>query len=138
METTLAEFGEIPEERSLYRYAPGKWSLREVLGHIVDTERILAYRALRIARGDQTPLPGFDQDAFIATAHFDRCSMSELLGAYTIVRQSTLLLLSSLSDKDWGRLGTASGNPLSVRAAAWMMAGHELHHLAVVQNLYLR
>ncbi len=108
--------------------APGKWSPKQVLGHVIETERVMAYRALRIARGDQTPLPGFDQDLFVANAAFGHRSLASLLEEMQAVRAATLALLRGLPAEAWTRSGTVSGNPITVRALAWIIAGHELHH----------
>jgi len=133
---TLATLGAIGEADSLKRYAEGKWSVREVLGHMIDTERIMAYRALRIARADTTPLPGFDQDPYIAAAGFDARSWSGLLEEFEVVRRSNVLMFNGLNADAWGRLGTASGNPISARALAFVIAGHELHHMKIVRERY--
>jgi uncharacterized damage-inducible protein DinB len=134
---TLAELRKISEADSLKRYAPGKWSLREVVGHMIDTERIFASRALRIARGDRTPLPGFEQDDYVAAAHFDERPWAELLAEFDLVRQSTLFMIRGFNADDWTRVGTVSGNTLTVRAAAFVIAGHERHHMKLVREKYL-
>jgi hypothetical protein len=118
------------------RYAPGKWSVAEAIGHVLDGERIFAYRALRIGRGDETPLPGFDQDRYVPAGAFDGRSAADLAAEYTSVRAATLTLLRGLPAEAWRRRGTASGHPVSVRALAYMIAGHELHHLAVLREKY--
>jgi hypothetical protein len=127
----------LSEEKALYRYAPDKWSIKEVLGHIIDAERIFAYRALRIARNDQTPLPGFEQDGYVPAGNFDARTLADLLDEFECVRRSTLYLFRNLSDEAWSRRGTASENEVSVRALAYITAGHELHHLSVVKEKYL-
>jgi hypothetical protein len=104
---------------------------------MTDTERIFAYRALRIGRGDQTPLPGFDQDPYIAAAGFDRRAWGGLIAEFEVVRRSTVMLLEGLDAEAWGRIGTASGNPVSARALAFVIAGHELHHMKIVRERYL-
>lgn len=119
-----------------HRYAEGKWSVREVVGHCIDTERIFAYRALRIARGDATPLPGFDENAYVATAGSDARSMPELLAEFDAVRTATIALFTSLAGDTWGRLGVASGNAISVRAVAYITAGHVAHHLRLLRERY--
>lgn len=118
-----------------HRYAPGKWTLAQSAQHVVDTERVFAYRALRIARGDQTSLPGFDQDAY-AEATGDR-PLAALADELDRVRAATLDLFASLSPEAAVRMGTASGHPLSVRAAGWIIAGHERHHVALWRERYL-
>lgn len=118
-----------------HRYAPGKWTLSQSVQHVIDTERIFAARALRIARGDRTPLPGFDQDAFAeTTADRDLEALADELAA---VRASTVLLVTSLDAGALGRVGTASGGPLSARAAGWIIAGHDRHHQRIVRERYL-
>jgi DinB superfamily len=133
---TMAELRKVSEADSLKRYAPGKWSMREVLGHMIDTERVFAYRALRFARGDRTDLPGFEQDDYVAAAHFDRRPWSGLLEEFEAVRRTSLLMFRGLGDEAWPRQGVANGNPMSVRAAAYVIAGHELHHLRVLREHY--
>jgi len=134
---TRALLASIPEERGTYRYEPGKWSIKEVLGHLIDAERIFSYRALRIARGDATPLPGFEQDDYVRTGHFDSLSLSSLIEELSAVRRATVLMLRHLQPEAWTRMGTASTYPVSVRAIAWIIAGHELHHRAVLKERYL-
>lgn len=135
--TTAAFLSGITEEQGQYRYAPGKWSLKQTVGHISDNERIMAYRLLRFARGDKTSQPGYDQDELMKGSTFDSWTMAELIGDYTDVRQATLSLIRRLTDEAWSRKGTASGFELSARALAYVIAGHELHHLAVIRERYL-
>jgi len=118
------------------RYAPGKWSVAEAVGHVLDAERIFAYRALRIGRGDETPLPGFEQDRYVPAGAFDGRSAADLAEEYASVRAATLTLLRGLPAEAWRRRGTASGHPVTARALAYMIAGHELHHLAVLRERY--
>ncbi|NOJ71744.1 DinB family protein [Paenibacillus alvei] len=120
-----------------YRYAPGKWSIKEVLGHIANTERVMAYRLLRIARGDQTPLTGFDENQFMNGFAFDSMPMSELLEDYQAVRHATLTLLRGLTDEAALRTGTTNNMTISARALAYTIAGHELHHLRVLKMRWL-
>lgn len=119
-----------------WRYAPGKWSLSEVMGHICDTERILAYRLLCIARGEATPLPSFDEDAYAAQAPYGNWPPQHLVAELRIVRASTLSLLAALPPEAWQRTGTASGKPVSVRGLAWFICGHERHHRAILRERY--
>ena len=133
---TLAELRKIPDADSLKRYAAGKWSVREVVGHMIDTERIFAYRALRFARNDRTDLPGFEQDDYIPAAQFDRRPWADLLEEFEAVRRSNVLLFRGLSEEAWRRAGVANGNGMSVRAAAYVIAGHELHHMRVLREKY--
>jgi hypothetical protein len=137
LETVARLLGGVPESRAGHRYAPGKWSVKEVVGHLADTERIMAYRALRIARGDTTPLPGFDENAFVRGAAFDLRSLGSLADEWAAVRRATLALLRPLDAETSRRTGSASGHPVSVRALAYMMAGHVAHHLGVLQTRYL-
>ncbi len=137
IDSTLAVLRGIPEERGGHRYAPGKWSVKELLGHVLDTERIFTYRALRFARQDPTPLPGYEQDDYIRAASFDACRLADLADELGHVRQSTLAFFRHLAPEAWLRAGTASGNPVTVRALAWIIAGHEIHHLRVLRERYL-
>jgi uncharacterized damage-inducible protein DinB len=127
----------VPDSRRSYRYAEGKWSINEVLGHLIDTERIFSNRALRFARGDATPLPGFEQDDYVRAAGFDRYPLSELIQEYEGVRRDTCALYRHLSEEATSRRGTANNAEVSVRALAYITAGHELHHRGVLQRLYI-
>jgi uncharacterized damage-inducible protein DinB len=127
----------ITEERSHHRYAPEKWSLREVFVHVSDVERVFAYRALRVARGDDTPLEGFDPDTWMHRAGADARPWAEIAREVESVRASTLTLFHSLPAEAWTRVGTADDNPVSVRALAFMIAGHEAHHRQVIAEKYL-
>jgi hypothetical protein len=135
---TLTLFENLPEPRGDYAYAPGKWTLKEVLGHIADTERVLSYRALRVARGDTIFLPAFDQDSWVRYAACARRPMAVLLEEMHTVRQATLCLFRSLDRDSLSRHGkTDSGNPFTVRAVPYIIAGHERHHLRIVRERYL-
>lgn len=134
---TISLLESISDERSLFRYAPGKWSIKELIGHLSDTERIFSYRALRFSRGDQTELPGFEQDDYIGTAGFDSVPFAAILEDLSAVRRSTLSLYSNLPEDAFRRSGIASGAPVTVRALAYMTAGHELHHLNILKSRYL-
>jgi len=134
---TLPALRAVTEEKSLHRYAPGKWSIKEVLGHMIDAERIFSYRALRFARHDPTPLPGFDQDPYVEAANFDSHPWNDLIAEFEHVRRSTILFLGALKPEDLLRSGTASGNPITVRALGYIIAGHELHHMAILRDRYL-
>ncbi len=124
------------EEDGELRYAPGKWNVKEVLGHVNDTERIQAYRALRISRDDRTPLAGFEQDDFVREAPFAKLKLSDLIEDFIAVRRATLSLLRSLDEDAWMRRGIANNNEISVRAIAYVMAGHELHHRRILEEKY--
>jgi len=126
----------LPEARGGFRYAEGKWSIREVIGHVSDTERIFAYRALRIARGDQTPLASFEQDLYVPTSGAEGRTIAALVAEFAAIRESTVLLLESLPDEAWTRRGTASGKEVSVRALAYMTAGHLMHHHGLLRERY--
>ena len=130
----LARFG---EARGAHRYAPGKWSVKEVVGHIIDGERVFSYRALRIARGDQTPLPGFEQDDFVAASHADRRPLADLVAELEHLRAANLLFFRSLEPAAWERTGTAAGKPFVACAFPWILAGHEAHHRRVLAERYL-
>ncbi|MDQ0874926.1 hypothetical protein QFZ77_003585 [Paenibacillus sp. V4I3] len=136
LDAVIALFSSISNEQGLYRYEPGKWSLKEVLGHMTDTERIMSYRMLRIARGDTTNLPGFDQDLFITNTSFDELSMDDLLNDFKAVREATFTLLKTISEAAWSRKGIANANVISARALAYVIAGHAQHHLGVIRQKY--
>ncbi|CCG99324.1 hypothetical protein FAES_1314 [Fibrella aestuarina BUZ 2] len=136
--TTLkALLAPLSDEQALFRYALGKWSIKEALVHIIDTERIFAYRALRIGRGDQTPLPGFDQNDYVPESGADARSLADIWAEYDAVRAATLTLLTSFPDAAFDRIGTASNGPMSVRALAYILPGHEANHIAVFRERYL-
>ena len=124
-------------DKQTYRPSPDKWSVKEVLGHIIDTERIFAYRALRIARNDKTPLPGFEQEDYVRAARFDERPLPALLDEFAATRNSTLSLMRSFSPDAWQRRGVANGAGLSVRALAYITAGHAAHHLNILRAKYL-
>lgn len=126
----------VTESQAMFRYAPDKWCVKEVLGHVADVERVFAYRALRIARADVTPLPSFDENAWMPAARFDRRPLQDIVAEYQTVRAATLSLFGSFDDVALRRLGTASGHPVSVRALAHITAGHELHHVALLKERY--
>lgn len=126
----------LSDSDALYRYAPGKWSIKEVVGHLSDTERVLSGRALRVSRGDATPLPGFDEDAYVAAAGFDRRSLEDLLTELDRVRASTLALLDSVEPQGWERRGVANGVEVSLRAIAHIIAGHAQHHSRILGERY--
>ena len=136
IEVTEALLHGLSENDAMYRYARGKWSVKEVVGHLADVERIMAYRALRIARGDTTPLPGFDENAYVPVAKFDSRSLADLVGELRTARAATLALLRTFDADAWRRRGTASGKPVSVRALAYMIPGHERHHLEILRTRY--
>ena len=124
-------------ERADFRYAPDKWSVKEVMGHVADTERIFAYRALRISRGDATPMAGFDQDTYVANAQFDRRGLGELVDEFRAVRAATVLLFRSMTEEESRRAGSANSVPVTARALAFIAAGHERHHARILRERYL-
>jgi uncharacterized damage-inducible protein DinB len=124
------------EEDGNFRYAPGKWSAKEVLGHVCDSERIFAYRALRFSRGDSTPLAGFEQDDYVRNGPFAKRSVSDLVEEFIAVRRATLSLLRNLDEAAWMRRGIANKNEVTVRALAYIIAGHELHHRQILETKY--
>ncbi len=133
----LALLASIPESQAGHRYAPGKWSLRELMGHLVDGERIFAYRALRFSRKDTTNLPSFDEDDFVAASAFDQCRLEDLLEEFRLARQGNLRMFRNMAPEMLELRGTANHNAMSVRALACVMAGHLRHHLGVVKERYL-
>jgi len=120
------------------RYAPDKWSLKEVLGHLNDTERIMSYRTLRVARADTTPIEGFEQDDYVRNGPFPRRTLADLIEDYIAVRRATLSLFRNLDEAAWTRRGVANQNDVTVRALAYIIAGHELHHRRIVEEKYLK
>jgi uncharacterized damage-inducible protein DinB len=134
---TLALLRGLTETQALHRYAPGKWSIKEVVGHVNDSERIFAYRALRIGRGDTTPLASFDQDTYVPAGAFDARPVADLAAEYDAIRGATLALLRSFDEAALARRGTASGKEVSARGLAWIIAGHARHHFDIVRERYL-
>lgn len=127
----------LPEEKLAYRYAPGKWTVKEILAHVIDDERIYAYRALRFARNDQTELPGFEQDAYAVHSGANRRTVESLLREFAAVRRSTVTLFDSFDDEALARSGVADGKRSTVRALAYHIAGHELRHFNIIKERYL-
>lgn len=135
-DATLAVLESISEEKSLYRYAPGKWSIRDCYVHLIDAERIFTYRALRFARADQTALAGFEQDGYVGPAAADARSWQSIVDEYRLVRAATIALFANLPEQAWTGTGSASGNPVSVRAIAYITAGHDIHHRNILRDKY--
>ena len=133
---TVKSLAPLSPEKAKHRYADGKWSVTEVVGHLADTERIFTYRALRFARGDDTPLAGYDENAYTPAGHFDDRSLGDVLAEYTAVRGATVALLRGLPAEAFERSGPANGYPISVRALAYIVAGHERHHMRVLEARY--
>jgi hypothetical protein len=127
----------LSEAQGALRYAPGKWSIKQVLGHVTDGERVFAYRAMRIARGDQTPLPGFDENDYVKAATFDQQPLAELVDGLDATRRSTLALFRGLDADAWPRRGVANNDTVSARALAYIIAGHARHHLTLIKERYL-
>jgi len=136
IEDTAALLRGLSDADAMHRYARDKWSVKEIVGHLADIERIMAYRALRIARGDTTPLPGFDENAYVPVAKFDTRSLTDLVGELRTARAATLALLRTFDADAWRRRGTASDKPVSVRAIAYMIPGHERHHVEILRTRY--
>jgi hypothetical protein len=126
----------ISEERGGYRYAEGKWTIRTLIGHVIDAERIFAYRALRLARGDSTPLPGFEENEFARAAGSDSRAVADLAAEMLVVRESTVRLFESFPDDAWARRGIVNNGEISVRALGYITAGHARHHLGVLREKY--
>jgi uncharacterized damage-inducible protein DinB len=132
----IRALGELGEDVAAHRYAEGKWSVREVLGHLADAERVFTYRLLRIARADQTPLAGFDENQWIGAAAFERRPIRDVAGELLAVREATLALIASLDAEALGRSTVANGKPVSGRALCWILAGHTQHHLGILHDRY--
>lgn len=128
--------GRVAPEHETYRYAEGKWSLREIAGHLVDGERVFGYRAFSIARGESQNLPGFDQNDYMLTAPYDRIVLEDLLSEFRLVRLGNIAMLRSLDQEAWVRIGTANDAQVSVRALVFIMAGHVRHHMGVLRERY--
>jgi hypothetical protein len=133
---TIAALSAISEDRSLYRYAPGKWSIRELMHHVNDSERIFAYRALWFARGLGPELPSFDQDIAVTTGGADQRSWQSIVEEFRAIRAASVTLFNTLPDEAWQRHGVASGNPCTVRALAYIVAGHTAHHMQILRERY--
>ncbi len=127
----------LDDTTALRRYAPGKWSIKQLIGHLIDSERLFAYRATSIARGDPTPLPGMDQDLWLAGADFDRIPIADLRDEFLLLRRATVLFFQALRPHDLAHRGLADGQPVTVRALPYIIAGHSAHHLEVLASRYL-
>jgi len=128
--------GRVTPEHETYRYAEGKWSIREIVGHLIDAERVFGHRAFCIARGEKQNLPGFDQNDYMLTAPYDRIDLEDLLSELRLVRLSNIAMLRTLDGEAWVRMGTANDNQVSVRALAFIIAGHARHHMEVLRERY--
>ncbi len=127
----------ISPEKEIFRYAENKWSVREVIGHLVDGERVFSYRALRISRGDETPLAGFEENFYVANSNFSNLKIADSLEEFSLLRQSNVLLFNNLTEEMWQKTGTASDARISVRALAFIMVGHVRHHAQILRERYL-
>jgi len=128
---------EIPSEKENFRYATGKWSVKELVGHIIDAERVFSYRALRISRGDETPLAGFEENSYVANSNFSRSNFADLIEEFSLLRAANVILFKNLTEAAWLRRGTASDAAVSVRALAFIMVGHVRHHANILRERYL-
>ncbi len=135
---SLALLRSIPSSKSLFRYAPDKWSVNQVVGHIIDSERVFAYRALTFARNDKTSLPGFEQEDWVRGSSFDSFALAELISEFEGVRRSNIYFFQHLTADEWLRQGKANNAGISVRALAYIIAGHELHHIHILKTKYLQ
>jgi hypothetical protein len=129
--------GRVEPPQETFRYAEGKWSIREIVGHLIDGERVFGYRAFCIARGEQQNLPGFDQDDYMVTSHYDQIELEDLLSELRLIRLGNIAMFRTLDEEAWSRLGLANNNSVSVRALAFTMAGHVRHHMNVLRERYL-
>ncbi|MFQ3545019.1 DinB family protein [Halobacillus rhizosphaerae] len=134
---TITLLNSVSEESASKAYAPGKWTLKEVIGHMTDSERVMSYRMLAIARNESEPLPAMEQDRYVTMANFNKLSWEQLLAGLDAVRANTLSLISTIDDAAWVRSGTVMNSPVSVGIIAYGIAGHELHHLKVISDKYL-
>jgi uncharacterized damage-inducible protein DinB len=137
LDATMKLLRSIDEAQANKRYAPGKWSIKEVVGHLIDSERVFVYRAMRFARNDKTPLSGFEQDDYVRSANFDERQLADLAQEFEYVRLGAIQFFKSLTEEAWSRRGAANDNEVSVRALAYIMAGHEAHHVSVLRTKYL-
>ena len=133
---TLRMLRRVDDERGLFAYAPGKWSIKEVIGHLSDAERVFAYRALRFARGDAQPVAGFDENAYVPAGRFNERPIKDLIDEFQAIRAATVHVFRYLSEDELARRGVANGNPISVRALGYVIAGHERHHAKLLRERY--
>jgi DinB superfamily len=141
MNKQLAEienlFSQMTDEQGLYAYAENKWTIKELLGHLIDGERVFAYRAFRISRGDATPLAGFDQDPYVENGNSNATKLADLLDEFVLLRKSNILMFSNLLPNAWDFVGTASENKITTRALAYILVGHIRHHVKILKEKYL-
>lgn len=138
LDSTTALLGSIDETKAGSRYAPDKWSIKELVGHLIDTERVFAYRAMRFARNDQTPVSGFEQDDYVLHGEFDSRTLADLAAEFEHLRRSNIHFFQGLGEGAWGRRGTANDSEVSVRALAHIIGGHEAHHVNILRTRYLQ
>jgi uncharacterized damage-inducible protein DinB len=136
-ESTYQFLKAIPEDKAGYAYAEGKWTVKQCIGHMTDTERVMAYRAMRFARNDDTELPGFDQDEYVANSRHNEFELADLIEEFRLTRMANLYFYKSLNAEEKQRFGLASGNRVTVNALLYIIAGHELHHLQIFKERYL-
>lgn len=136
-EETIYFFKRIPQEKHLYSYADNKWTVLELLQHLIDSERVFAYRALRFSREDKTPLPGFEENDFVQNSRANRRTFDSLLNEFQTVRDASISLFSSFNDDDMKKMGIASNSDMSVRAIGFIISGHSIHHMKIIQERYL-
>lgn len=127
----------IPIDKGSYAYAPGKWTIKQLLGHVIDTERIMVYRLTCFARGEQEALPGFDENAYVAHAHFDDRTLQSLAEELSTLRKANLFLIKSFNEDELNKIGNANGSNISVRALVFILAGHVAHHINIIKERYL-
>lgn len=127
----------ISQDKASYAYAEGKWTIKELVGHVIDTERIMAYRMLTIGRNDQTPLPGFEENSYVVNAHFTDRTLASLADEFAALRKANMFLVKSFNEEDVARMGSANGSPISVLALIYILAGHLNHHRKVIEERYL-
>ena len=137
LQSALSFLRGIDDHTADFRYAPGKWSVKELIGHVIDSERVFAYRALAFARNESTPLPGFDENQWAAHANYSSFSMNDILTEFETVRRSTLFLFRQMDEAAWNRRGNANGKEMTTRSAAFIIAGHLQHHLEILKSRYL-
>lgn len=130
-------FAGVSDERASYAYAEGKWNIRQLFGHVIDGEKVFAYRALRFSRNDQTPLAGFEENFYVSNSNFDDYKIADLLEEFSLLRKANVIFFANLTDEMWSRTGTASENSISVRALAYIMVGHVRHHAKILRERYL-
>jgi hypothetical protein len=137
LDSTLAALRRIDERKGDFRYQPGKWSIKEVIGHMIDCERVFAYRALVFSRNDNTALPGFDQDKWAGFVNYSNVPLADIIDEFEVVRRSTILLFRHMQPDAWTRRGNGNGKDMTTRSAAFIIAGHVQHHLEILRTRYL-